>query len=194
MLLDLLSNDILFKQLGSQAEPLKQIFHDILGPLDATLSATRQDNAVLREEVNQLRITLSTTASPNACIDARIPELFMGEARKVEVLLMATRTYFSLKSEVLPNDQMKIIWVLQFFAEKTEPWARGKLEQMHDPGTDDPYLSYAAFESDVRLTLSATSRALEARNHVLSMTRSDTESLGEFLRHFRPRSRCISCG
>ena len=40
MLLDLIDNDILFKQLGPQAGPLKQIFHDILGPLDATLDAS----------------------------------------------------------------------------------------------------------------------------------------------------------
>ena len=32
---------------GSQAGQLKQIFRDILGPLDAILSATRQDNATM---------------------------------------------------------------------------------------------------------------------------------------------------
>ena len=157
MLLDLINDDILFKQLGSQAGPLKQIFHDILGPVDATLSATRRDNATLREEVNQLRVALSTIASPNTHIDARVPELFTGEAGKVEVLLMATRTYFSLKPGALPDERMKIIWVLQFFAEKAEPWARGKLEQMHDPGTSDPYPSYATL---VATSLSLTSRCL----------------------------------
>ena len=127
--------------------------------------------------MNQLRIALSAAVSPNARIDARVPKLFMGEAGKVEVLLMATRTYFSLKPGALPDERMKIIWVLQFFAEKAEPWARGKLEQMHDRGTVDPYSSYAAFESDVRVTFGATSRAMEARNQVLSMMPSKAESL-----------------
>ena len=139
MLLDLVDDDILFKQLGSQAGPLKQIFHDILGPIDATLSATRQDNATLREEVNQLRIALFTATSPNTHIEARVPKLFTGEASKVEVLLMAARTYFSLKPRALPHERTKIIWVLQFFAEKAEPWARGKLELIHNPSTSDPY-------------------------------------------------------
>ena len=49
MLLDLIDDDILFEQLGPQAGPIKQILHDILGPLDATLDATRQDNATLCE-------------------------------------------------------------------------------------------------------------------------------------------------
>ena len=194
MLLDLINDDILFKQLGSQAGPLKQIFHDILGPVDATLSATRRDNATLREEVNQLRVALSTIASPNTHIDARVPELFTGEAGKVEVLLMATRTYFSLKPGALPDERTKIIWVLQFFAEKAEPWARGKLEQMHDPSTSDPYPSYATFESDVRVTFGATSRALEARNQVLSMTPDEAESLGEFLCRFRPEADASNLG
>ena len=61
MLLDLIDDDILFKQLGSQAGPLKQIFRDILGPLDATVSATRQDNATLHEEIDQLRTVLDGT-------------------------------------------------------------------------------------------------------------------------------------
>src|ERR1700748_797202 len=108
MLMDLIDNDILFKQLGSQAGPLKQIFHDILGPIDATLSATRQDNATLREEVNQLRIALFTATSPNTHIEARVPELFMGEASKVEVLLMAARTYFSLKPRALPHERTRL--------------------------------------------------------------------------------------
>src|ERR1700733_10288382 len=145
MLMDLFDDDILFKQLGSQAGPLKQIFHDILGPIDATLSATRQDNVTLREEVNQLRIALFTATSPNTHIEARVPELFMGETSKVEVLLMVARTYFSLKPRALPHEQTRIIWVLQFFAEKVEPWARGKLEQIRNPSTSDHYTSYAAF-------------------------------------------------
>src|ERR1700733_3554697 len=125
MLMDLFDDDILFKQLGSQAGPLKQIFHDILGPIDATLSATRQYNATLHEEVNQLRIALFTATSPNTHIEDRVPELFTGESSKVEVLLMAACTYFSFKPRALPHEQTKIIWVLQSFAKKAEPWARG---------------------------------------------------------------------
>src|ERR1700748_2193964 len=107
MLLDLIDDDILFEQLGPQAGPIKQILHDILGPLDATLDATRQDNATLREELNQLRITLSTVVSPNAYIDARVPEPFTGEAGKVEVLLMAARTYFSLKPRAILSERVR---------------------------------------------------------------------------------------
>ena len=123
-----------------------------------------------------------------------MPELFTGEARRVEALLMAARTYFSLKPGALPDERMKIIWVQQFFAEKAEPWARGKLEQMHDSSTCDPYFSYAVFESDVRVTFGATSRAMEARNQVLSMTPSETESLGDFLRRFRPEADASNLG
>ena len=88
MLLDLIDDNMLFKELGSQAGPLKQIFRDILGPLDATLSATRQDSATLQGEINQLRIALSASTSPNNCIDACVPELFTGEAKEVYVLFM----------------------------------------------------------------------------------------------------------
>ena len=59
---------------------------------------------MLHEGVNQLHITLSTTASPNTHIDVRVSELFTGQARKVEALLMATRTYLSLKPGAPPND------------------------------------------------------------------------------------------
>ena len=186
------NTDVLLEQISQQDNPLKQLLSNIV--------------AEVGRQFDQLQalIPASPTTKPNDTLailaavqhifdsfpktDARIPDEFDGNSARMETLLMSARTYFSLKQKALPNDRQKIIWALQFFVGKAEPWACGKLESFHSPNRDDPYPSYTAFESDVRVVFGAVNRSAEARNNIFSMRPEEGETLGQFLHRFRPEA------
>src|ERR1700742_2500806 len=206
--------DKLFRQFGNQEQALRQILGGIItqmqGQVDeanAEINKLRIENEALRKEQSTTPRTDSTDLaavletirglsppSSDPKIDARVPDTFKGEANKVEPLLMAARTYFSLKLKSCPDDRARIIWVLQFFVDRAEPWAHGKLEFFHDAERLDLYPSYTAFENDVRVTFSSVSRSAEARNAVLSMQPRSRETLGEFLNRLLPEADASNLG
>src|ERR1700742_2475730 len=206
--------DKLFRQFGNQEQALRQIVGGIItqmqGQVDeatAEISKLRAENEALRKEQSAIPGTEAagltavleairglTPMSSDPKADARVPDTFKEEATKVEPLLMAARTYFSLKPRSCPDDRARIIWVLQFFVDRAEPWARGKLELFHNAERLDPYPSYTAFENDVRVTFSSVSRSAEARNAVLSMQPRSRETLGEFLNRLLPEADASNLG
>src|ERR1700733_6509097 len=129
-------NELLAK-FGDQAPTLRRLLEGIGNPLQAKINATEARLKVAEEEMEQLRAKnaalsrAQATAQPtdlgtvleairgisqpvqDAKIDARAPDTFKGEAAKVEPLLMAARTYFSLKPRACPTDCGKIVWVFQ---------------------------------------------------------------------------------
>ena len=135
----------LLARFGDQAPTLRHLLEGIGNPLQVKINATEARLKVAEEEMEQLRAKNAAlsrahaTAQPtdlgtvleairgisqpvqDAKIDVRAPDTFKGEAAKVEPLLMAARTYFSLKPRACPTDRGKIVWVLQFFVERAEP-------------------------------------------------------------------------
>src|SRR6201999_1264421 len=192
------NTDMLLEQIGQLENPLRQLLCNIVAEIgrqfdqvQASISVTPptkpSDTLAILAAVQHIFDSI-----PKA--DARTPDEFDGNSTKVETLLMSARTYFSLKQKALPNDRQKIIWALQFFVGKAEPWARGKLESFHSPTRDDPYPSYTAFESDVRVVFGAVNRSAEAQNNIFSMRPEEGETLGQFLHRFRPEADASDLG
>ena len=186
------NTDMLLEQIGQLENPLRQLLCNIVAEIgrqfdqvQASMSVTPptkpSDTLAILAAVQHIFDSI-----PKA--DARTPDEFDGNSTKVETLLMSARTYFSLKQKALPNDRQKIIWALQFFVGKAEPWARGRLGLFHNPTCGDPYPDYATFEADVRVVFGAMNRATEARNSIFSMCQGEGETIGQFLHRFRPEA------